>query len=312
MRQDHRHPQDTRQGFLDAQSAVLARYGIEAERRWIDIDATGGRAQVVVAGDGPPVVMCNGIGVPAAMMAPLIAGVANATVHAVDLPGYGLTDTCDDFYRNVRGSAVQFLVEVLDGLGLARPAIVANSLGSLWSTWLATDRPDRVAALAHVGCQALVLGTSAPLPMRLLGLWGLGTLMMRLQPPSARQVKQLSKMVHEHPLPPDIARLILATERLDHFESAFLRVLQQAVRLRGARPAWATTAADLARIDAPTLLVYARDDPMGGPAVGERVAAALPCAELHIVDGGHAPWIHHADQILPALNDFLARAHPTP
>jgi pimeloyl-ACP methyl ester carboxylesterase len=143
--------------------------------------------------------------------------------------------------------------------------------------------------------------------MRLLSIRPLGRLMMRLQPPSKRQVEQLSKMVHEHPIPPEIAQLILTTERLDHFEDTFLTTLNHLIRLRGNRPEHALTAEQLARIGLPTLLVFAHDDPMGGPSVGARIAAALPDAELHIVDGGHAPWLHYAAQIAPLVRTFLHR-----
>jgi 2-hydroxy-6-oxonona-2,4-dienedioate hydrolase len=199
---------------------------------------------------------------------------------------------------------------VLDGLGLDRPVVVANSLGSLWASWLAIEQPERVAALAHVGCPAIVLDTSAPLPMRLLSARVLGRLMMTLGPPSEHQVKQLAKMVHEHPLPPEIAQLLLATERLDHFEDTFLAMLNRLLRLRGNRPKMALTADQLARIQAPTLLVFAADDPMGAAPVGQRVAAAMGDVDLHIVDGGHAPWLHHAEQIAPLLSVFLERVSP--
>lgn len=295
------------EAFSDAQATVLAKYGLIAEERWIAASTVEGQAHVLVTGDGPPVVLLNGIGVPAAMLAPLMARIEGSTQYAIDLPAYGLSDTTDEFAGDLRCNAVRFLCEVFDGLGLVKPVVVANSLGSLWASWLAIDEPDRVAALAHIGCPAVALDTSAPLPMRLLSIRPLGRLMMRLQPPSERQVEQLSKMVNEHPLPPEIARLILATERLDHFEDTFLATLNRLVRLRGNRPSHALTADQIAGIDLPTLLVFAANDPMGGPSVGERVAAATPDAELHIVDGGHAPWVHHADQIAPLIQAFLHR-----
>jgi len=298
MRDDH---------FTAAETEVLERCGLATDDRWIDVPAVAGNAHVLVSGEGRPVVLLNGIGVPAAAMAPLMAGLDHATRFAVDLPGYGLTDTTAGFADDLRSNAVRFLVEVLDGLGLERPVVVANSLGSLWASWLAIDHPERVAALAHIGCPALVLDTSAPLPMRLLSARPIGRLMMRLQPPSAGQVEQLGKMVHEHPLPPDIAWLILATERLDHFEGAFLSMLHRLLRLRGSRPEYALTADQLARIEVPTLLVFATGDPMRAAVVGERVARSIPNSELHMVDGGHAPWLHHADQIVPLISAFLER-----
>lgn len=298
--------------FSKAEAAVLGRHGITWQEQWVDAPTIGGHAHVVTTGDGPPIVLLNGVGVPAAMLSPLMARLDGVTQYAVDLPGYGLTDTSREFADDLRRNAVRFLVEILDGLNVDRPIFVANSLGSLWATWLAIDHPDRVAALAHIGCPAVVLDTSAPLPMRLLSVRGLGRLMMRLQPPSERQVEQLARMVNEHPLPPDIADLILAAERLDHFDGAFLPVLNRLLRLRGNRPQTALSAADLARIEVPTLLVFANDDPMGGPDVGRRVAECMSDAQLHVVDGGHAPWIHHADQIAPPLAAFIRRVgHPT-
>ncbi len=293
--------------FIEAQTAALRRYGIDAEERFVDTPIVAGRAHVLVAGDGPPVVMLNGIGTPAAMWAPLMAQLDGYTLYAVDLPGYGLTDTTADLTDDVRTTAVRFLHEVLEGLGLHRPTFVANSLGSLLAMWFAIERPDRIAALVHVGCPAIVLDTSAPLPMRLLSVRPLGRLMMKLQPPSPRQVKQLSQMVNEHPLPPEIADLLLATERLPHFEAAFLATLHTLVTLRGARPDMALTRDQLGQVEQPSLLVFAADDPMGDARVGDQLADALPEAELHVVDGGHAPWVHHADQIAPLISAFLAR-----
>ncbi len=291
--------------FSQAQAEVLSHYGMTAEDRWVDAPVVNGRAHVLVTGEGPPVVILNGIGVPAAMWAPLMTRLEGVTQYAIDLPAFGLTSTSPDFTDDLRGNAVRFLVEVLDGLGLDRPVIIANSLGSLWASWLAIDRPERVLALAHIGCPAVVLDTTTPLPMRLLSARPVGRLMMKLQPPSERQVEQLSEMVHEHPLPPEIARLILATERLPHFEDTFLAMLHRLVRLRGSRPETSLTADQLAQIRAPTLLVFAADDPMGAADVGRRVADAMADAELHVVEGGHAPWLHHADQIAPHLSAFL-------
>lgn len=301
------------QAFLAAQAAALSRWGVDCERRFIDVPAVEGRAHALVAGQGPPAVLFNGIGTPAAMWAPLMARLTGLKLHAVDLPGYGLTSTTPTIARNMKATAAAFVGQVLDGLGLDRPTIIANSLGSHWASWFALDQPERIAALVHVGCPALILGTSAPLPMRLLSKRGLGRLMMRLQPPSPRQVEQLSKMVNEHPLPPEIADLLLATERLPGFEPTFLAMLNAVVTLRGARPGMALSREVLSRIDVPTLLIFARNDPFGGEAIGRQAAEVIPDASLHIVDGGHAPWLHHADQIAPLILDHLgARTETAP
>lgn len=295
----------SREFFVAAQRAMLQRYDVDAHSRFIDVASIKGKAQVLEFGAGPPVVMISGLGTPAAMWAPLMAQLHGLHLHAIDLPGYGLTDTIQGFTDNLRSNAVTFLTSVFDRLELERPAIIANSLGSLWSSWLALDRPERVAALVHVGCPAIVLDTSAPLPMRLLSVPGLRRLMLWLQPPSEKQVIQLSKMVREHPMVPELVELLVATERLPHFQPMFLATLNKLLRLRGSRPELRLTAEQLRTIKIPTLLVFGTNDPMGGPEVGRRMAEFMPNAALKVVDGGHAPWLTQSDEIGQRVSDFL-------
>lgn len=297
-----------RQEFVEAQQQMLRRYAVEAESRFVDVASIGGKAHVLVMGEGPEVVMCNGIGTPAAMWAPLMAKLGGFRLFAVDLPAYGLTDGTERFTENLRANAVRFLEEVLDALGLMRPRFVANSLGSLWTSWLALDRPARVAALVHIGYIATVLDSSPPLWMRLLAVRSLGRLLTRLQPPSPRQVKQLSRNVKEHPLVPELADLLLATERLPGFREMFLSTLHVMIRLRGFRPGTRLSAEQLARIDRPALLFWGKNDPFGGAELASRVAAIMPNAELRVVGGGHAPWLTQSEQIGPIATRFLRQA----
>jgi 2-hydroxy-6-oxonona-2,4-dienedioate hydrolase len=299
-----------RQAFEAAQAAVLDHYGIEAESRYVEVPSLDGRAHALVTGEGPPLVMLNGIGTPAAMWAPLIAHLDGHEVHAVDLPAYGSTDPPPEDPSDLRAHAVDFLEHVLDGFELESPAFISNSLGSLWTLWLAMDHPERVAAMAHVGCPALAPGTSAPLPMRLISTRLLGPALMRVQPPSLKQVERLSRMVRQHPLPPGIAEAILAAERMPGFERTFRSNLSALVRLRGAKPESALTEAELAAVVQPCLLVFAGRDPMGSERAGRRLAEALPNAELRISAGGHCPWLDAPELIAGWVQDFLEQECP--
>jgi len=296
-----------RQEFILAQQRMLERYEVTAQSRFVDVASINGKAHVLVTGDGPAVVMVAGIGTPGSIWAPLAAHLGGFRLFLVDLPGYGLTDTTDDFAGNLRQGAVGFLEELLDGLELDAPHFVANSLGSLWTMWLALDRPARAARMVHVGCPGVILGSSAPLQMRLLSVKPVGRFLTWLQPPSGSQVEQLSRMVNEHPLAPELADLLLATERLAGFREMFLATLHVLLRLRGSRPELRLSAGQLAQIHQQTLLVWGEDDPFGSAEVGEQVASAMPTAELIPIAGGHAPWLSKAEQIGPSIVDFLRR-----
>ena len=296
---------DPRQAFIKAQQRLLNRYNVEAQSHFIEVPSIKGKAHALVTGNGPAVVMVNGIGTPAAMFAPLIAELNGFQIFAVDLPAYGLTDTTKEFTKNLKRNAIDFLREVIEELGLQRPAFMANSMGSLWTSWLALERPEKVAAMVHLGCPAIILDTSAPFPMRLLSVKPLGRLMTWLQPPSKKQVEDLSKMVNEYPLVDELSDLLLATERLPKFRQTFLSTLNTLLRLGGNRPEMSLSAEQLANIKHPTLFFWGKNDPFGGPEIGKRVVEAMPNAELHILEGGHAPWLSQAKSIGPKASSFM-------
>lgn len=306
---------DTRneQEFIRAQERTLRHYGVDAESRFIDVDAVAGRAHILVAGDGPPVMMVIGGGLPAAMWAPLMAELEGFTLHAVDLPGLGLTDTATYSSARFRSLGVDFLDQVLAGLGLDRPVLVGQSIGGQWSTWMALDRPDHVPALALVACPAAMLGTAAPLPLRLLSVPGLGRLMTRLQPPSPTQIDRLARTAGEdlsdHP---ELRSLLLAAQRLPTWKAALIDIVRSVVSLRGARPQVTLTPDELARITQPVQLIWGEDDTFGPPAVGEQAADLIPDAELHVVPGGHGPWFRYAEHIADRLTPFLLKHALTP
>lgn len=292
--------------FRAAQDRVLERYGVDADSRFVDVAVLSGRAHVLVSGQGPPVVMLNGVGTPAAMWAPLMSQLKGFTLYAVDLPGFGLTDTTSKIADDYRSTAVRFLEEVLEGLGLTGAQFVGNSLGSLWTLWLALDSPDLIVSMSHVGCPAIVLDTSAPLPMRLMSAPTLARILTKLDPPSAKQVTRLSKMVGQYRLEPEIADVLLATERLAGCREVFQPTLHTLLRLRGPRPQMVLNADDLARIRQPTQLIWGKTDPFGTPTQGKRIAAALSNGVFHLVDGGHAPWLNNPDRVCQLVNDALA------
>lgn len=301
-----------REEFLEAQRRMLARHGVEAESRFVRVPAVDGRAHLLEAGRGPELVMLNGMGTPAAMWAPLMAELEGRRLLAVDLPGYGLTDTGDRFADDLRANAVSFLEDTLGALELSRPAIVANSLGSLWAIWLALERPERVGAMVHVGCPAATPGTVPPLPLRLQSVRPLGRLLARLQPPSPGQVEQLAKMAGEHPLDPELVDLLVATERLPGFVDTLLSTLHAMLRLRGYRPEMELEGGELARLDRPNLLVWGSRDPFGSPEAGGRMTAAMPDAAIRLVDGGHAPWLDEPERVGRLTTAFLERADGRP
>lgn len=299
------------QEFRQAQQQVLEHFGVEAQSRFVAVPGLEGGAHVLVAGQGPAVVMANGAQTPAAMWAPLMAQLGGFTLYAVDRPGCGLTGPLPVTTATVRPVAVRFLEQVLDALDLERPAFVANSMGSLWTAWLGLERPHRVAAAVHVATPAFILGTSAPLPMRLLSVPPLGRLLMKLQPPSIQRMDQVAARVHvELFREPEVRQVMVEGEKLPGYEAGFIGLLHACLRLRGARPPLVLTAEQLRQIGQPVQFIWADDDPFGSVEIGRRAAALVPDAEFHVVPGGHAPWVNHPQAVGRLAVPFLRRHAP--
>ena len=127
--------------------------------------------------------------------------------------------------------------------------LVANSMGSWWTTRFAQAYPDRVDGLVHLGCPALLLDTSAPLPMRLQGVRGLGPAMLRLRRPSPAGARfdlrmsgdPLGDTEGDHAM----AAVLTEMKRLPHHDRAWLDLLHAIVGVRGARPGMSITPEDL-------------------------------------------------------------------
>lgn len=170
--------------FTEAERRVMEAYGLAYENHFLDLAEPQIRARVIEIGEGEPVLMVHGGFDVAAKWAPLMAELTDHRIFAVDLPGYGLTDPFVYQRGELRKVAVAFLGSVIDALGFDSMPVIANSMGGLWTFWLALDRPERVESIAQIACPALILDTSAPLPMRLLSVRGLNRLLIRMLPTS--------------------------------------------------------------------------------------------------------------------------------
>jgi pimeloyl-ACP methyl ester carboxylesterase len=293
--------------FLDAQQRVLDRYRVTVRRRYVQVPSTGGQAQVLVAGEGPPLVMVMGGAVPAAFWVPLLAKLPGRTLYAIELPGFGLTDPATYHRDTIWRTAVHYLAGVLDGLDLGRSDFVTQSMGSQWTAWLAADQPGRVASQVMIGCPAFFLDTSAVLPLRLASVPGLGWLLMVLRRPSAKRADQVMRMVGEDPAGlGELRDVLLAAQRVATYTPSLLALMRAVMGWTRRRPEIVTTPDQLRRIGHPVRLIWGERDGFGSPAAGRRIAELIPDADLRVVPGGHAPWLHNTDLVAGLTREFLA------
>ena len=276
--------------------------------------ADGAAVHVVETGTGPPVVLIHGSGSPGLFWLPLLRQISGVRAIVVDRPGFGLSDPLPD--RSPPETGVGWIERLLDALELPSAILVGHSLGGLWALRFAVASPDRVAGLAMIDTPALP-GTRALLPFRLLGTPGVRTVIAR-QRETPRSFRRFATMVGEGEsidAHPDLVELMVAvgndpvaSRALQH-EIGSLISPWALVSRTGFRREARVTEADLRELAVPTLLLWGDHDPVGSAHAARRIQALIPHAELHVVDGGHAPWLGQPAQIATALVYWALRRH---
>ena len=294
--------------FRGAERQAAADFGIEMSERILPIGEPVGQARVIESGTGRPVLFVHGGGGLANHWFPLMAHLDGYRLIAVDRPGCGLTDGFDySRAASLRQHAVTFLTHVVDAAGLGAVDIVANSMGALWSLWLAADRPERVRSLALLGCSALVAGTSAPLAMRIVSRRGLGWVLER--PASDRSIRQaMARFGHTEDiadaLPPSFVQASVLGANLPGASASWRSMLWRCLRLRGARPD-AIPGRELRAVKVSPLAIWGDHDPFGDQDAARRFAASVN-ASLVFAGRGHLPWLDQPQQIAALIRDHLA------
>lgn len=212
----------------------------------------------------------------------LVRGYAGRPVNAP----YSMSDLASDGYA------------LLDYLGIERAHLVGISMGGMIVQTMAIAAPERVKSLTSIMSTTgrRVIGQPNPqLFPTLLARRGAG------RAPYVHATVTLWKHIGSPAFPPDPAAVRLkAEETYDRGYSAtavlrqMLAIVTQPDRTK-----------DLQKLDLPALVIHGKADKMVHVSGGRATAAAIPDAELMLVDGmGH-------DLPLPLFDNFIAAIRRT-
>ena len=300
--------------FVRAEQIFAQRLGVDLREHYVQLPGPIRRARVLETGVGAPLLFVHGGGGFASQWLPLMAAIDGRRLIAVDRPGCGLSDGFDyDGCPSPRAHAVEFLSGVLDALELARADIVANSMGGLWSLWLALDKPDRVRSLALAGCPALVVGTSTPLLMRVMSRSLTRNLLIKgmERPTTPSQMRRGFKMALGHDTDtmeaasPGVCEFFAASNTIPGAAASFVSLLHRVLRLGGAQPDCALGVDELQSLAVNPLVVWGSSDPFGDASAARRFAAATG-ARLEFVGVGHLPWLDDPVRVADLITVHLA------
>jgi len=306
---DHSAPRS--QAALEAEQRLFAHYGLDYKIHFVEMDEPDLCLRVLEVGEGRPLLMVPGGSGEAQFFAALMAELTGWRIIAINRPGGGMSDGIDHRKVDVRQLAVNTIQTVADAFGLDRVPIVCNSMGGLWSMWYALEHPERVQSMVQMGCPALILHTSAPFFMRLLGIPGINRLIAsNMQPKNVDNA--LAGLRFQGSSQEDIDRMPkVSAEAFYHFFNlptyleTWKMLIAAVVSLTGANPKYQLRAEQLQQIRCPVQFIWGDKDPFGGLEVAREAVRIMPNATLHEMQAGHLPFLDKPQENGRIVQTFL-------
>jgi pimeloyl-ACP methyl ester carboxylesterase len=261
-------------------------------------EADGLHVRYVRRGAGPPVLLVHGIASSIYTWADLIPALATRhDVIALDLPGFGASDIPAGFSGD---RYPRVLASFLDHVGLPRVSLVGHSLGGAVAAAFAAAHPDRVERLVLVDAAGFNLAPQdRPWLLRMSGAPGAAAVMEAL--PLRRRLVSLGLRQVFH----DDARV--TPEKVEEYVAPMARPGAQRFLsdlLRRADTMGLPEA--IARVRAPTLVVWCSDDAWVPLRDADRFVQAIPGARKAVIEGcGHLPQEERPRELIALLERFL-------
>ena len=212
------------------------------------------------------------------------------SVLAPDLPGHGRSGGAP--LASIEALA-DWIVALLDAIGVARACLVGHSMGSLVALEDAARHPRRVAKIA-------LIGSAVPMPVA----EPLLDAARHDEPKAVAMINNFSysasAQIGRNAVPGlwllGVNQRLMERQRPGVFGTDM-----------SACNAYARSLDSLAAIAVPVLVIAGGQDRMTPPKASKAIAAAIPGARLTVIPGsGHALMAEAPDAVLDSLRDFFA------
>lgn len=264
--------------------------------RWVDVDGVTTRVRIEGPAEAPALVFIHGFSYSLESWDAWAADLAaDYRIIRFDLPGHALTGP-DPQARYSVAETVEFTRALLDVLAIEQAGLVGNSLGGLVAWRLAADHPDRVSRLVLLAPGGFSINgvTEEPVPvpapvaffLTQAPEFGIAAASQALFGDPDRMPADLPGRVHSLMRQPGVGEALV--ERLEVFTLPDPR-------------------ADLARVEAPALIVWGERDVMVPPSHAGDFAAHMGNARVvSFADLGHVPHEEAPARTLVEVRAFLA------
>lgn len=270
----------------------------------------GIRTRLLSCGGGLPVLLLHPVGFSADIWFRNIPALGRH-MHAVapDLLGHGFTDLYDPAGQLGHKPIFDHLTALVDDFGWDEFAVIGSSFGGQLAALLALSMPDRVKRLVIVGSGTALQDQAATTATLTRTLANAST---ALDTPTWNSCRtRLANLCFDKTRPHnEIILSQLTAYALPGAAEAYKRLLAAMLDVEAARPY--RVRERLGEIEAPTLLVWGREDPRADVRHAQSGVSFFKDARLVTFDGcGHLPFLEHPERFEAAMVPFLTALNAT-
>ena len=263
-----------------------------------NIRTSHGTVQVKMAGEGNPLLLIHGLFSSMDTFLPLFEKVfSGRKLIALDFPGHGASLAGQNFVASWQGH-VNVIREVTELLGLTSYDICGHSMGGGVAAMLAGQMPEKVQRLVLI--DSVTARFRLPLKGRVPQIPVLGDFVFKVLYGERMFLSYFRKDVFLDAAKMNTRRVLDYYRSFDRNRNVILRAVRAT-----ADPS--PVIDSLPNVEADTLVIWGRQDPLIPFYVGNETVRKIKRASLQIIEEcGHSPLEECPDKTIPLLSDFFS------
>ena len=268
-----------------------------AQHRWQptcrELTLAGTPVRVAVTGEGPPLLLINGIGANIDMWQPLASRLPGRRIVMFDFPGTGGSPP---LRRPQRMAVLAHLVEaLLDALQIEQADVLGYSWGGVLAQEFARQFPGRVRSLV-LAATTPGLGGQPPAP------WVMAAMMTPLRYYSPAYLRLVAPLLYGAAVGGGETHV----QARRNGPPSITGYAHQLYAVSG----WSSRRW-LGRLAAPTLVLASESDRLAPPRNSRILARQIPGAALEVLPGGHLFLLQQPTEAATVITAFLRRQDRT-
>ena len=272
------------------------------------VDISGASLYCIHEGAGEPLLLIPGLGMESSYFNHVLPHLAkHFAVYAIDPRGIGKSTKTPPPY-SVEGWADDFAA-FIDAVGKGPMHVLGSSLGGATTLALGVRHPKKVRSLIPVGAfSELDRATELNFNLRLRLIRKLG---MGDEVADYMGLWTMSREFINSEKGYAMMRANQANIKKNSVElySAFIECLLRWARCLPGQESEPKFTSQLSKICAPTLVITSENDHLIPVNFSELIAAKVPGAQLHVLPGGHIPFMEQPDKVARLIIDFIQSPH---